>query len=202
MRIILNAIQICLFTAFSRMFAKNFLMVAKSTNNTKVIVFYNIIQMILFFIFILIALIFSDFFIVILFYVIVLFLLNYVIFVLVNKATHLKLKFAILYKPFILFFISILIAIPLNFIIQFQIFLDNNILNLFINSSIKFGGFLSIFYLIIYFTRYITKEEFNKLSKIIPILNSEKKIIQNIKKIIEKFLPSKKYKNTIEKINE
>jgi len=190
--IIINAIQICLFTAFSRMFSRNLMVIANSTNNTKVIVFYNIIRMILLFIFLFIGLIFLDFFVVILFYVIVLFLLNYVLFLLINKATHLKLKFAILYRSFILFFISILITILLNYFINIQFFLDNYFLNLFINRSIKLGGFLLFFYLIVYFSRFVTKEEFNKLSKIIPILNLEKKFTQKVKKLIEKFLPSEK----------
>ena len=154
--VILNAIQICIFTAFSRMFARNLMMVLNSTNNTKYTMMYNLIQAIIFFITIFIGLIYFEFFIIMLFYVIATFFLNYILFLLVNKATNLKFRFIKLYRAFILFLISILITIPLNLFINIHLFTDNNFLHLLINSSIKFGIFLLIFYIIIYISRFIT----------------------------------------------
>ena len=108
---------------------------------------------------------------------------------LINKQTGLRLNFAMFFKPFIIFIISFLIVFPLNYIVNIDIF-DKAYINFFINGTIKFSIFGLVFYVLFYFTRTITREEFDDMIKIIPILNSKNFLIQRIVKKIKIFLPS------------
>ena len=188
--IIIRALQLFLFTAFAQVIINNLVILTQSTNNTKINAEIAIIQMIANVSVTLIALLFFNFFLLIIFYVACSFIMTFIMVLLINKQTNFKLKPLLFFKPFIIFLIAFIIVFPLNFYVDYRIF-DEVYLNFFLNGSIKFIFFVSVFYILFYFTKIITKEEFNQLIEIIPILNSENQIIQKFVKIIEKFLPSK-----------
>jgi len=58
--------------------------------------------------------------------------------------------------------------------------------------NIGIRNLMFVNYLIFYFSKIITKEEFNELIPIIPILHSQSKFIQIIVRTIVKFLPSER----------
>lgn len=138
-----------------------------------------------------IGILFFNFEVLIILYVIISYFYVLVSFLLNNHYTKLDLKIKIIYKPILLILTSFLIGIIISSFINIQFFSGFDILNVILNSIIKFLIFLFLFYIVIYFTRYVTKEEFDKIIEVIPILNSKKKFIQRIVKIIRKFIPSR-----------
>jgi O-antigen/teichoic acid export membrane protein len=188
--VILGAIRLFLFTAFAQVIINNLMILTLSTNNTKINAEYGIVKMIIDISLTIIALIFFDFYTLIIFYLIGSFLMTFVMVILINKQTELQFRFTIFFKPLIIFLISFLIIFPLNYIINISYF-DKAYINFFINGTIKFGVFAIVFYLIFYYTKLITKEEFRKMIEIIPILNSNNILIKWIVRKIEFFLPSK-----------
>ena len=188
--IIFRAIQIFLFTAFAHMIINNLMILTQSTNNTKINAELEFIRMIFTIFVTFIALIFFDFYFLIFFYLITSYMMTLIAVFLINKHTHLKLKPMIFFKPFFIFLVSFIITYPLNYVINYQEF-DKAYLNFFVNGTLSFSAFVIVFYIISYFTKVITKEEFDELVEIIPILRSKSIIIKKLVKIIVKFLPSK-----------
>ena len=187
--IILGPIRLFLFTAFATVIINNLMIITLSTNNTKINAEINFIEMVINILFTIIALLFFDFYTLIIFYLISSFLMTFITVYLINKQTGLRLNFAMFFKPLIIFIISFLLVFPLNYIVNIDIF-DKAYINFFINGTIKFSIFGLVFYVLFYFTRTITREEFDDMIKIIPILNSKNFLIQRIVKKIKIFLPS------------
>jgi len=138
------------------------------------------------------ALIFFSFTALIILYLISSFLMSFIAIFLINKKMDLGLKSIVFFKPFAVFIAAFLIVFPLYYFINIPITPGIYLLNIFFNNCIKFILFAIIFYIIFYFTKVLTKEEFIQLIDIIPILHSDKKIIQKIVKLIIAFLPSDK----------
>ncbi len=159
-----------------------------------------------------IALRFFGFYTLVLFFLIMLFLQPLFGILLINRKLNIKLKIYRIFKPFIFFSISILISILIffynfnlfpffynfnlfPFFYNFNLFPTIHLLNLFFNGLLKSVIFFFIFYLIIYFSKSITKEEFNSIINLIPILRMDRLLFRNIVKLIEKILPHQKSKN-------
>jgi O-antigen/teichoic acid export membrane protein len=192
--IILIYIQIILFSAFSKIVVRNLFIITQSIGKTQInakIAFY---QMIINILSAFCALLFFGFLTIIIFLLLGSFLLTYLAVRLINKSIDLKLKAFVFYKPFLVFIISFIIVFPFYYFINFQFIPQIYLLNVFFNNLIKFITFAFVFYIILYRSRLITKQEFNQLIEIIPILNSNKNIIKKIVFFIEKLLPSEKKK--------
>jgi len=188
--IILLPIQFYLLTAFSKLLIRNLMTVSQSTNNTKIVPMITFSQAVFGFITIVIAVLYFNFFVLILFYILNSYFILILLIYLVRRFTKFKIQLTEILKLYVIFIICILITIPFLFfnIISFQ----DELLTLIINSSIRFLIFLSSFYILIYTTKFITKEEFRQLSNILPILSSENKIVQRFERFIDRILPSKK----------
>ena len=83
-----------------------------------------------------------------------------------------------------IFFISFIVVFPLNYIISYREF-DKAYLNFFVNGTVKFAAFALVFYVLFYYTKVITKEEFKDLIEIIPILRSKNIIIQKEPRLLK-----------------
>ena len=186
--VILYPIQLFLITAFAKMILNNLLIITHSTKNTKINAELALFQMIIDISLTYIALKYYNFYILILFYVFSSFLMTFIMFFFIKLHTDLNLKILVFFKPFIFFIVSFSISYLVNYFIYIQIF-EKAYINFFINGTIKFAIFIVIFYLILYLSKLITKEEFNELVKIIPILNSKNFIIQKLVKKMEIFFP-------------
>ncbi len=189
--VILRAIQLFLFMAFAQVIINNLMILTLSTNNTKINAEIEFIRMIITIVFTIIVLLYFDFFTLIIFYLLCSFLMTFISVYLINKQTELQLNFVFFFKPFIIFLVSFIIVYPLNYLINIDYF-DKAYINFFINGTIKFSVFALVFYIIFYFTKTITKKEFNDMIKIIPILNSKNYLIRKLVQKIEIFLPSQK----------
>lgn len=189
--VLLSAIQLFLFTTFAEMILNNLMILTRSTNNTKINAELACIKMVLTITITLIALIYFNFYILIIFYLITSYTITLIAIYLINRQTDFRLKLTLFFKPFIIFFISFLVVFPLNYIINYQEF-DKAYLNFFVNGTVKFAAFVLVFYILFYYTKVITKEEFKDLVEIIPILRSKNIIIQKLIEKIEFFLPSNK----------
>ncbi len=190
--VIIFAIKVFVLITFSRIILRSLGIITFSTNNTIISVQMNIIQVTIHITSTAIAILFFNFEFLIILYVISSYFYSFISFLLNNHYTKLNLNIITIYKPTLLIMASLLITIIISSFVNIQIFSGFEILNLLLNSIIKFSIFLFLFYIAIYFTRYITKEEFDKLIEIIPILNSKKRFILRIVKITRKFIPSKR----------
>ena len=161
-----------------------------STNHNKISSIYSLIQMINSILFTLIGLLFNFSTLVIL-YLIASYLLNLITIFMINKIIGFKLKVSKLYYSFVLFFISFSFTSPFRYFVNFHFF-SNPIIDTLLNSTILLFIFLVIFYFLIYLTKFITREEFNQLVNILPILSSKNHYIQRLTKIMEKFFPTEK----------
>ncbi len=189
---IILAVQIFLFTSFARLFLRILLIIPFSSNRLKVYVIFSFIQMIIDLTFVFIALLFNNFLILVLFSVIDTFLIVFILIYLLYKINNFKVNILRLLKPFLLFLISFFISFPIIFLINFEIFSNINLLNQLFNSGIKATIFFLVFYLTIFFSKTITKEEFKQIVKILPILKSDKIFIKKLVGFLEKFFPSEK----------
>jgi O-antigen/teichoic acid export membrane protein len=193
--IILLAIQIYLFGTFASIITRNLLIITHSTNRTiinfKLAIFQSILSLIL----TTVALLFFEFLVLIIFNLIIQFSYTVFLIYLINRSSEFNLKYITIFKPFLIFLISLIISLPFILFINFQIVSDIYLLNLLINSILRFLVFCIFFYLIIFFTKYISKEEVDLLIKIIPIFNSKKKLKLKIIKFVEKLFPSEKTKS-------
>ena len=187
--VILIPIQIYLFSAFAKMIINNYLILTYSTNNTRINAEFNFIEMITNIFITFIAMTFFDFYILIILYVINSFFMTIVMFILIRIRTKIRTRLFVFYKPFLVFIVSFLVIFILSPLINFQLF-DKAYLNYILNGSLKFVIFLLLFYIIIYFTKLITKKDFIQLVKLIPILNSKIFLMRKIVKMFSKFLPS------------
>ncbi len=186
--VILIAVQLFLFTSFSKMIISNFLIISHSTNNTKIDAELAFGEMIILITLTVISLLYFNFYILILFYVLSSFFMTFVMFYLIRKRIELDLKIINLFKPFLIFMVSFFFVFLISYLINIQIS-EKAYINFILNGTIKFSIFLIIFYILIFFTKLITREDFVQLIEIIPILNSKKKFIQYLVNKIEKFLP-------------
>jgi len=193
--LIVLAVQILLFSSFASVITRNLIIITQSTNRTKINLKIQIFQSGLFLISTLIALVFFDFYILIIFYLISRFLTAIYLVYIINKKSDFNLKQIPIFKPFFLFSISFFLALPITFFINFQIFSEFLMLNFLLNSLLRVLVFFVFYYLIIFFSKYITKEEFKMLIEIFPIVNSQNKLIQKIVYYAEKFFQSEKIKN-------
>ncbi|KKM95646.1 hypothetical protein LCGC14_1186170 [marine sediment metagenome] len=189
---IIIAVQIYLFTAFSRLILRNLMILTKSTKNTRIILYICIVIAIFNITITIISLLFFNFITYIILTVITSFFISIIYTYMVNKKIDLHLKLRIIYKPFAVFLISVLLSLIIIPFVNFQIFSNFSILNIIFNSTIRFFLFLCIFYIFLYLSKIITKEEYNKISKFLPILKSDKKFIRKINKFILYLLPSKR----------
>lgn len=187
-------IQIYLFTTFSRIIVRNLFILTQSTNNTKINAQIAGIQTIFIIFSVTFALIFFSFTALIILFLFNSFLMIFFAVYLVNKKLDIKLSSLLFFKPFIIFLVSIIPVLLLAPFIYFEITPDFYLLNVFFNNAIKFFIFVIIFYVIFYFTKTLTKEEFDQLIEIIPILHSDNNFVKNIVNLIRKFLPSEKKK--------
>jgi len=192
--VVLIFIQIILFSAFSKIVVRNLFIITQSTEKTIINAKITFIQMIISILSAIFALLFFGFLTLILLLLVGSFLLPFIAVHLINKKSDLKLKSIIFFKPFFVFLLSFIIVFPFYYFVNFQIIPQIYLLNVFINNAIKFLLFTFVFYIILYYSRLITKQEFNQLIEIIPILRSKNKIIQKVKILIEKLLPSEKLK--------
>ena len=191
--IIITFIQLYLFSAFAKMIINNFYILTLSTNHTKINAEITLIEMITQVIITMIALLFFDFYFLILLYVVNSFILTFVMFYLIKRSIiNDDLKLLNYFKPFLAFSIGFIVINVISLFLNFKIF-DKEYMNIILAGMIKIVIFLGILYFIIYTTHLISKEEFIKLVKIIPILNSKNYIIRIIVKIIEKTLPSERF---------
>ncbi len=195
--VIVFLLQLYLFSAFSRIIIRNLFIITQSTNNTRINAIVSFIHMIIYISASIFALIFFSFRALIILYLAGSFLMSFIAVYLVNRRMDMKLKPTIFFKPFAVFLAAFLITLPLNFFITIPIIPSIYLLNLFLNNCIKFVIFALVFYIIFYFTRVLTKEEFCHLVEILPVLHSDKKIIQKIVKLIIKILPSDKKVNEL-----
>lgn len=191
--IILIGIQIYLFNTFSRFINRNLLLIIQATNYNKITSIYSFIQMIAGVSLTIIGILFSDFVILVILYLISSYLLNIITILIINKIIGFRLRFSQLYYAFILYLISFIFTLPFAYFISFQIF-SNPLIDTIINSAIRLSMFFIIFYLFIYFSKFITREEFRKLTNLLPIFNLNYRYTQKLVKIIEKFFPSEKSK--------
>ncbi|MFX0072972.1 MAG: hypothetical protein ACFFAO_17990, partial [Candidatus Hermodarchaeota archaeon] len=189
--IILRALQLYLFTAFAQVIINNLLIITLSINKTKIKAIIGFIKMVIDVSFTIIALLFFDFYTLIFFYLISSFIMTFITVYLINKRTDFRLSLSMFYKTFIIFLISFIIVFPLNYIVN-TVYSDRAYINFFINGTIKFSVFILIFYIFFYYAKVITKEEFNEMIEIMPLLNSKNRFIQWCVKKIIIFLPSKK----------
>lgn len=187
--VILTAVKISLFRAFMKLIIRNLLIISHSTNNTKINSELNLIDMIMTIIITLISLTFFNFTTLILLLLFESIILTFIMIILVNKQVDIKLKLFNLFKPFLLFLLVFSFSYPISLLINFQFF-DVNFFNLFLNSFIKVLIFLIMLYIVNYITKFITREEYSQLEKLIPILSSKKKFINNISTFIKKLLPT------------
>ncbi|MFX1502160.1 MAG: lipopolysaccharide biosynthesis protein [Promethearchaeota archaeon] len=200
--ILIFFLQIYLFTAFSRIIVRNLFIITQSTNNTRINATVSFIQMIIFITASVFALIFYSFRALILLFLVGSFLMPFIAVYLVNKKMNMNLKLIIFFKPFLVFLAAFLITLPLNYFIHFPFITNIYLLKVFLNNLIKFFIFTLVFYILFYFTRVLTKEEFSNLVEILPVLHSNNKITQKIVKFLIKILPSEKKKpNYTTKIN-
>lgn len=189
--LILFSIQIYLFQTFSRLVNRNLVLIIQSTNNNKIISIFSFIQMIEAVAFTVIGILFFDFFTLVILYLISSYLLNIITILIINKIIGFRLKLSQLYYTFLLFLISFSFTFPFRYFVNFHFF-SNPIIDTLLNSAILFFIFLVAFYLLIYLTKFITREEFSQLVNILPILSSKNHSIQRITKIMEKFFPTEK----------
>ncbi len=187
-------LQIYLFTTFSKIIIRNLFIITQSTNNTKINAQISFIQMIFNISSALLALLFFLFRALIILYLINSFLMTLIAVYIINKKLDLNLKLILFFKPFIIFVVSFIIVLPFGYFINIPITPDIYLLNIFLNNTLKFSIFTIVFYIIFYFSKAVTKEEFAQMIEIIPILNSKNNFIQNLVKIIEKFLPTENLK--------
>ncbi len=185
------SVQIFLFTAFSKLVLRNLMVITKATNNTKMNFYISIVQGIFGLSIILLVVLYFNFFIYIVLNTFISFLTSVVYTYLIYKKLNFKLKLSIIYRPFLYFLLSLIITFTIIHFFNFDLLFQTSFLSLFIKSTFYFFIFGLIFYILIYTTKYITKEEFSQLATILPVFNSKSKIIQSCNKIIKKFLPSK-----------
>ncbi len=196
---IIFGIQLYFILSFSRLILRTLGMISSSTNKTIIILQVNVFQVSLSIIITIIGIAFSSFNLLIILYIISSYLSTLISFILVNHYTKLNLKIVNVYKPVLLFLTSFIISFIFSSLVNIYIpvFSNFGILNKILNGGIKFLIFLFVHYLAVYFTRYITRDEFDKLIEVIPILNSKKKYIQSITKTLRKCFPSgEKQRNT------
>ena len=192
--VILIPIQITIFSCFSRVIMRNLIIITNSTNNTKIIFYATFFQTCGNISITFIALLFFNFTIFTLFLTVFSFFTCFFTIFLVNKITEFKLNLFTIFKPIILFIISLAFVTILFYFIPFQFLFRENLFNLIFYKLINFVVFIFIFYLIVYFTKLITRDEFKQLITIVPLLNLDKLIIKKFVTIILKLLPQKKGK--------
>jgi len=190
--IIKFAIQFFLFTAIFRLIIRNLLIIAQSTNNTRINTEMALFRTFFILIFVIIGISFKNFTLLVILYIFSLFLLSIVLIYLVNKRINFRLNIFKIFKPIIMFIVSILISYIISFLINFQILVNNPLFNLIFNNTLRLIIFFIIFYLALFLTKFITKEEFNQLINIFPIIKSNNHIIQKIINLIKSLLPSDK----------
>lgn len=191
--VILIGVQFFLFTAFTRVIARNLRIITQSTNRTKIDFIVVLVQSIGELISVIFIILFVlGFITLLLFFFILRFLMIILIIHLINRKSEINLSYYKIFKPFLVFLLSLLIAFPFYLFFNFNLFLEIQLLNLFFNCLINTLVFYFIFYIIILISRFITKEEFNQILSIIPILGSDFWLIRKIAKLIEKLLPSRK----------
>jgi len=186
------SIKIFLFTTISRIFIRNLLIIAQSTNNTIINTIMAILRTTFILILIFIGLLFYNFTILVIFYNISLILLSISLFFLIQKKVRLNLNFLKLFKPILIFIISFIISIFISNYITLKLPYNNILIILLINSTLKLLIFLIIFYIIILTTKFITKQEFNQIIRTFGRINVNNKKIKFIIKIINFLLPSEK----------
>jgi len=189
--IVLLVIPIYIFQTFSRLVNRNLLVVAESTNNTKISAYYSIIQTISKILVVYIGLIFFDFVTLIIFYLAASYLLNFLTILLIRKIIGFKINILKLFYPFLIYTISFFIALPFTYFINIQLF-PIVIFNDVFNSAAHFLIFILLFYIIIYITKFITREEFSQLMTLLPSNRYKNRFIQKIIENLTKFFPSKK----------
>jgi len=190
--IIILSIQLFLISAFAGVINRNILIITQSTDRTRINLYLKTFQSFGNFFVGFIALLFFDFFILILFFCIIMNLMPFLGIYLINRKSGFKLNIYLIFKPYLLFLISLLISTPFTWLINLNIFPELIELNLFINGLIRAIIFFFIFYLIIFFTKYFTREEFDQIIDIIPISKIKNPLIQKIVKLVGKILPSQK----------
>ncbi|MFX0186790.1 MAG: lipopolysaccharide biosynthesis protein [Candidatus Hodarchaeota archaeon] len=190
--VILLGIQFILFSVFAKIIRRNLLIITHSTNKTRIDLYIVIFQSVANLTAVYISLRFFGFFTLILMFIIIQFLLSFFGIFLINRTSELNLKTYIIFKPFMIFLISFLAIIPFILYVNINLFSDMFILNSLFNAFLNTLVFFFVYYLIILFTRYITKEEFNQFINLIPHLIMDRGIFQKLFKLIEKALPATK----------
>ncbi len=189
--IVLLVIPIYIFNTFSRLINRNLLVLAYSTNYTKISAYYSIIQTVNNLIVVYISLTFFDFTTLIILYLVASYLLNILTILMIRKIVGFKLNILKLYYPFMIYTFSFFITLPFTYSINIQLF-PLAIINTFFNSGIKFLIFLILFYILIYITKFITREEFSQLMTIMPGKRFRNRFIEKIIEKLTKLFPSKK----------
>ena len=189
--IVLLVIPIHIFQTFSRLINRNLLVLAYSTNNTKISTYYSIIQTVNKLTVVCISLAFFDFTTLIIFYLAASYLLNILTILMIRKIVGFKINVLKLIYPFLIYTISFFIALPFTYFINVQLFplvIFNNVFN----SAIKLLIFIILFYISIYITKFITREEFSQLMTIMPGKRFRNRFIEKIFETLAKFFPSEK----------
>lgn len=189
--IVLLVIPIYIFQTFSRFINRNLLVVADSTNNTKISAYYSIIQTVNKIIVACIGLAFFDFMTLVIFYLAASYLLNILTILLIRKIVGFKINTLKLIYPFLIYTASFFITLPFSYFINVQLF-SLVIFNDVFNSALHFLIFIILFYILIYLTKFITREDFSQLMTIIPGKRFKNRFIQKIIENLTKLFPSKK----------
>ena len=167
------------------------MLIANSTNHTIINLKYNVFEMTLRIVFTYIALIFFDFFFLILFYVIISYTSIFYSIFLINKSTDFKIRLKNIFLPVVIFIVVICITYTSTFFINFEFF-NNSLINMLFTDAFRFLIFAIITYIILYFTKILTRDEIDQLAKIIPFLNSNNRSIRKLMDLFKKFFPKGK----------
>jgi O-antigen/teichoic acid export membrane protein len=189
--IVLLIIPIYIFQTFSRLTNRNLLVLAYSTNNTRISTYYSIIQTVNNLIVTYISLVFFDFTTLIIFYLAASYLLNILTILLIRKIVGFKINVLKLISPFLIYIVSFLITLPFTYFIKVQLF-PLVIFNDVFNGAVYFLIFIISFYILIYITKFITREEFSQLITIMPGKRFRSRFIQKTIEKLAKLFPSKK----------
>lgn len=176
---ILIPILIFLFTALSRVITRNLILIANSTNHTVINLKLNLFENSLKILFTFITLFFFDFLFLIVFYVLISYISIFFVLFLLNRASEFSIKLKPIFFPFIIFMVSIIASVSSTFFINFNLF-PISLLNLLLTDGVRFVIFMIFFYLLVYFTKVINRNEIDQLVKLIPILKSNNRFIQRL----------------------
>lgn len=192
--IIFQAIQLTIFIAYSKLILRNLGIIARSSNNTKLILKNSYFKLFTLIFFPLIGIIYFNFFVFIIFYVLFNFFTSFHLLYLINHNLKIKLKGVILFKTFFIFLISLIITYSLNLIMNSFISLNNTFMEIIINSIMNLIIFFAIFYILLYILKHITQEEFNFIINYLPFLN-KRRSLEKIMCLISRLLPKEEKKN-------